>query len=172
MQDIASPAPAASPRAPSDRAEPAEGVAGGPIEDTRIELVEEQLHVGKRERTTGTIRVQTRVAEEHVLLSDTLRQQRIEVERVAMNRPIETAPDIRDEGDTVVIPVVEERLVVEKRLFLVEEVRLRRVASDARIEIPATRRVMHADVVRSSSPAESHAGSAPTPSNKGDTYGQ
>ena len=38
-------------------------------------------------------------------------------------------PTIREEGDTIVIPIVEEMLVIERRLLLKEEVRVRRVRS-------------------------------------------
>jgi uncharacterized protein (TIGR02271 family) len=50
----------------------------------------------------------------------------VEVERIAIDREIDTAPEIRNDGDTMIIPIVEERLVVEKRLFLREEVHVRR----------------------------------------------
>jgi uncharacterized protein (TIGR02271 family) len=52
------------------------------------------------------------------------------VERVPVGRVVEAAPQVRSEGDTMVVPVLEEVLVVEKRLMLKEEVRitLRRVA--------------------------------------------
>ena len=42
-----------------------------------------------------------------------------------MNCLIEEAPEIRTEGDTMIIPVVEERLIVVKQLFLKEEVHIR-----------------------------------------------
>jgi len=53
----------------------------------------------------------------------------VEIERTPMARHVEAMPAIREEGDTVVIPIVEEVLVVERRLFLKEEVRVRRVRS-------------------------------------------
>ena len=51
---------------------------------------------------------------------------RIEIERVPINRPIDAVPAIREEGDTTIMPVVEEILVVERRLILKEEIRMRR----------------------------------------------
>jgi Domain of unknown function (DUF2382) len=42
-----------------------------------------------------------------------------------MNRPVNAAPPVREEGETTVISVVEEVLVVERRLVLKEEIRLR-----------------------------------------------
>jgi stress response protein YsnF len=41
-------------------------------------------------------------------------------------------PTVREEGDTIVIPIVEEVLVVERRLFLKEEVHVGRVTSTER----------------------------------------
>lgn len=48
----------------------------------------------------------------------------VDVQRVAINQVVESVPDTRIEGDTTIIPVVEEILVVEKRLVLREEVRI------------------------------------------------
>jgi len=41
-------------------------------------------------------------------------------------------PAVREEGDTIIVPIVEEVLVIERRLFLKEEVRIRRVRSTER----------------------------------------
>ena len=49
-----------------------------------------------------------------------------------VNRPVEAAPPVREEGDTVVIPLVEETLVVEKRLMVREEIRITRRRVEAR----------------------------------------
>ena len=47
------------------------------------------------------------------------------VDRVPIGSFVNEAPAIRQEGDTIIVPVFEERLVVEKRLFLTEELRIR-----------------------------------------------
>lgn len=49
---------------------------------------------------------------------------RIEVDRVPVNTEVDVPPEIREEGDTLVVPVVEEVLVVTKRYRVVEEVRV------------------------------------------------
>jgi uncharacterized protein (TIGR02271 family) len=49
---------------------------------------------------------------------------RVEVERVPVNEELGTPPRIREEGDTLVVPVVEEVLVVTKRYRVIEEVRV------------------------------------------------
>jgi stress response protein YsnF len=66
-----------------------------------------------------------------------LLHERVRVTRTRVERPVSSAPPVRHEGDTLVIPVVEERVVVEKRLFVREEIRITRV----RTETPAGERV-------------------------------
>jgi stress response protein YsnF len=52
---------------------------------------------------------------------------RIEVEHVAIGRQVDTMPSAREEGNVTVIPVVDEVLLIEKRLILKEEVHIRRI---------------------------------------------
>jgi len=61
-------------------------------------------------------------------------------------------PAVRDEGDTIVIPIVEEVLVIERRLLLKEEVRVRRVRSTERHQETVTLR--HHEAVVTHLPAE------------------
>jgi uncharacterized protein (TIGR02271 family) len=49
---------------------------------------------------------------------------RVEVERVPVNQEVDAPPQIREEGDTLIVPVVEEVLVVTKRYRILEEVRV------------------------------------------------
>lgn len=92
--------------------------------DAAIPLVEERLEVGKREVQTGGVRVSTRVREREEVVDLPLKREAVEVERVAVGRVVETVPEVRREGDTLIVPLVEEVLVVEKRLVLREEVRV------------------------------------------------
>ena len=94
-----------------------------------LPVVEEVLAVGRRSTPTGRVRVTTRTEEQPVVVRENLVRGTVEVERRAIGEEVLTVPPVRDEGDTIVVPVVREELVVTKRLILVEEVRLRRVAS-------------------------------------------
>jgi len=49
---------------------------------------------------------------------------RVDVERVAVGEEYDAPPQVRQEGDTLVVPVVEEVLVVTKRYRVIEEVRV------------------------------------------------
>lgn len=94
--------------------------------DVRIPLVEERLVTSKREVETGRVRVRTLVDEQETIVRETLRHATVEVERVSVEREIDEVPPVREEDGVTIIPVVREVLVVEKKLILAEEVRLRR----------------------------------------------
>ena len=117
-----------------------------------LPLVEEALRVGKRRVETGRVRISVLTDADEQLVRETLRTERAEVERVAIGRELakgEEAPTTRQEEDgTVVVPVLEEVLVVERRLVLREEIRLRIVAAEEAVEETATLRRQRAVVER------------------------
>src|ERR1700712_215520 len=92
-----------------------------------LPLLSEELSVSRRIVETGVVKVSTVTHGREVLVDEPVVHERVEVERVAVGRFVDTFPDVREEGDTTIIPVVEEVIVVEKRLVLKEEVHLRRV---------------------------------------------
>jgi uncharacterized protein (TIGR02271 family) len=98
-------------------------------EEMIIALHAEELHVAKRQIDTGRVQVSTVTHQREQLVEELLARERVEVDRVAIDRPIDAMPPIREEGDVIIVPVVEEVLVVERRLRLKEEVRIRRVRS-------------------------------------------
>lgn len=57
-------------------------------------------------------------------------KEEVVVERVAVGRLVDGPVADRQEGDTLVLAVVEEVLVVEKRLMLKEEVRITRNSTE------------------------------------------
>lgn len=116
--------------------------------ETRIQLVEETVAIEKRAVTTGRVQVRTFVDEEQVRVAEALNREIVDVERVPIGQQVEVAPAVREEGEFLIVPVMEERLVIEKRLFLVEELRLRRTTVSVPVEADATRRVMRAEVTR------------------------
>lgn len=136
----------------------------GADEELVLPLIEEALRVGKRRVETGRVRVSLATEVEERLVRETLRSERVEVERVAVGRELalgEVAPVARREADgTLVVPVLEEVLVVERRLVLREEVRLRTVAAEETVEQPVTVRRQRAAVERLPAEAAGPAGGA------------
>jgi uncharacterized protein (TIGR02271 family) len=107
----------------------ADGRAPDLVDVETIPLVHEQLSVDKVSIDQGGYRIVKHVQTTTALADELLRDSSVEIERRPMNTPIEgsVVPTQRQEGDTLVIPVVREVLVTEKRLVLVEEVRITRV---------------------------------------------
>ena len=101
--------------------------------------------------------VHTIPEEEQLVLRDQIRREHVEVTHVPVDREVTEAPPIRTEGDVTIVPVLEERLVVEKRLFLVEELHLRRSTRIEQVEIPTTVRRMRVEIEREDlNPEEKH----------------
>ncbi len=92
--------------------------------DEIIELAEEQLRVSKCEVERGRVVIRTRVEERDEIAEAALRQEDVIVERVPIGRPVEAAPLVREEDGVLIVPVLEERLVVTTELVLKEEIRI------------------------------------------------
>ena len=119
-----------------------------PSDQSIVPLVRETLHVERRVVDTDHVRVRTVVEEVPVARSEEVGRGEVDVERVPTDRPVDTAPAPYLDGDTLVVPIVEERLVVEKRLFVVEELRIRRRTVTATVPITETLRRTRAVVER------------------------
>lgn len=117
-------------------------------EAAAIPLVEERLVVGKRQVETGRFRVRISIDEREERVPVELAHDEVEIERIPKNLPLAELPSVRLEGTTTIIPVVEEEVVVEKRLVLVEEIHVRRKTATAVEEIPVTLRSEEATVER------------------------
>src|SRR3712207_5250113 len=107
---------------------------GEVVDETVVPVVEETAVVRKERVATDTVRLHKRVREDEEVLDVPLRAEAIEVERVPVGRWLDAPPAVRREGETTVYPVVEEVLVVEKRLRLVEEVRVTRRQGTRRVQ--------------------------------------
>lgn len=125
-----------------------------------VPLVEERPVIRKRAKETGRVRIRTVVDEREQWVGEDLVHEEAVIERVPVNRIVEQLPEVRREGDVLVIPVVEERLIVEKQLVLKEEIHVRRERRLERFEQPITLRSTHAVVERTAG-AEQESGTTP-----------
>ena len=116
--------------------------------ETVIPLLAEEIAVSKQVVETGRVQVARVTHEREQLIDELLAHATVEIDRIPIGRQVEAMPAIRDEGDTIVIPIVEEVLVVERRLLLKEEVRVRRVRSTERHQESVTIRHHEAVVTR------------------------
>lgn len=113
-----------------------------------IPVVREELVVDKRTVEKGRVRVFKTVSEREEIIDEPLLHDEVEVERVAVNQIIPEPMVTRQEGDTMIIPVLEEVLVVEKRLLLKEEIHVRKVTRQARHAEHVTLREEQVEVER------------------------
>lgn len=95
-------------------------------EETVIPVIAEELLVDKRQVPTGGIRVHKLVREHEELVDLSLAKDQVDIRRVVVGRDVDGPLPVRREGETIIIPVVEEVLVVEKRLRLKEELHITR----------------------------------------------
>jgi len=116
--------------------------------ETVIPVFEEELSVAKRVVETARVRV-SRITHNHQqMVDEMLQHEKVEIERVPIDRPVDSMPSIRQEGDVTIIPVVEEVLKIERQLVLKEEVHLRRVKTAERYQERVTLRRQEATVSR------------------------
>jgi len=99
-------------------------VAAG--EEVTIPVLREEVVIQTRQVQSGGVRVHKLVNERTETVEQPTMRDQVEVERVSIGRVVDaqTMPHARQEGDTLIIPILEEMLVVEKRIVLKEEVRI------------------------------------------------
>ena len=113
-----------------------------------VPLVEERAVVLKRKKVTGAVRVRTVVRKDEETIDEPVHNEEIAVERVPVDRWVEAAVPVRQEGDTTIISLMEEVVVVTKRLRVVEEVRLTKRPSTRNVSKRVTLRREEAVVER------------------------
>jgi uncharacterized protein (TIGR02271 family) len=114
----------------------------------RLDLVEERVEIGKRQVERGRVVVRTRVEEHEEFAEVALRREDVSVERVPVGRPVEAAPAVREEDGVLIVPVLEERLVVTTELVLVEEIRITKRSRTETVREPVVLRSERAEVER------------------------
>jgi uncharacterized protein (TIGR02271 family) len=86
----------------------------------------EDLDVQKRLVETGKVRITKVVHEREAVVDEPLFHDKVAITRVPMQRVVDGPVPVREENGTTIISVVEEVLVVEKRLMLREEIHIRK----------------------------------------------
>jgi uncharacterized protein (TIGR02271 family) len=110
-------------------------MAGIPAEPERqdpltVPVLEERLSVEVQRVDTGRgVRIHKTVAEHPVTIDERLARDEVEVRHVPVDQIVAAgeAPTTRYEGDTLVVPILEEVLVVERRLRIREELHITKV---------------------------------------------
>jgi uncharacterized protein (TIGR02271 family) len=134
---LTEPAPAPKGEAAPDQAEP----------DT-LQLFAEEAHVLRRTVESGRVRIATVTHTRDHLVDELLARTNVEVERVPIGRVIDAIPPIGGDADHTVIPIVEETVVVERKLVLKEELHIRRKRTTERYQETVKLRHQTAEVTR------------------------
>lgn len=117
------------------------------VETIVMPLAVEDAVVSKRVRRTLVSASRTTSNRSEAVDVD-LKQERVVIERVPVGRVVDAVPPVRQEGDVTIMPVVEEELVVVRRLVLKEEVHIRRVQTAVSHVETVTLRQQHVSVTR------------------------
>jgi uncharacterized protein (TIGR02271 family) len=119
---------------------------GAPEDEVRVQRAEEEIRVETRERESGAMRVRKRVRTDRERIEVPKKRVEVTVERVPVDGGAvpagdgaSTAPQIGEEE--IVVPVIEEEIVVEKRPVVKEEIRIRKqVVEDTEVVEEEVRR--------------------------------
>ena len=94
-----------------------------------VPVIEEVLHVGTRLVDSGRgVRIHQKVLQTPHLVEQSLLREEMTIEHIQHDLLLapNEVPEVRYEGETLIIPVLEEVLVVQKQLRLKEEIRVTR----------------------------------------------
>jgi stress response protein YsnF len=105
-----------------------------------IPVLEEELNLHTRKVPKGGVRVEIRTETLEEVAGVTMHEDVVDIKRVPVELPVEKPPPVRTEGDVLIVPVLEEVVVVERRLMLKEELHIRRERTSKEVDIPVTRR--------------------------------
>lgn len=94
-------------------------------EDT-IEVHAEDVDISKRLVERGRVRIESSVEDVPFSRDVEYGQDVVDVKHVPIDEEFDEIPQTRQEGNTIIIPVVEEVVVISKRYRLVEEVHVTR----------------------------------------------
>jgi uncharacterized protein (TIGR02271 family) len=90
-----------------------------------IPVIEEYVTLDKQEVEVGRLHIRKKIKEQDEIISIPLFHDDFNIEHVKVGKQVDGAlPEVRFEGDTIVIPVLREEVIIQKRLMLVEEVRI------------------------------------------------
>ena len=123
-------------------------------ENSKLTLLAEELTVRREVVETGRVRVSKQTHTREIAVDEDLVKESAEIETIPIGRQIFEMPSIRHEGETVILPIVEEIVYTERRLILKEEVRITRRNTTEQFHDRVTVRYQEAVVTRVQSATE------------------
>ena len=114
--------------------------------DVTLKLAEEQIELTKQKVVDGRVRVTRSTTEHDEVINTLLNKEKVEVEHVAKAQHVEPMPEIREENGVLIVPVVEEEIVVVRKLVLKEEIHIRKVQETVPFQEVVTRRKQQVNI--------------------------
>jgi uncharacterized protein (TIGR02271 family) len=138
------------PPSPPDRSTQDDAYATGPGSKKAdvLQLFAEEAKVSRQTVETGRVRVARVTHTRDHLVDELLARTDVEIERVPIGRVVDAIPPIKEDADLTIVPVVEETVVVERRLVLKEELHIRRIHTTERYQETVKLRHQTAQVTR------------------------
>lgn len=97
-----------------------------------IPVIQEQAHLEKRTVETGRVRITKQVHEREEVVDEALFEEEVEIKRVVVNRVVDQPVSVRYEGETMIVPLLKEVLVVQKQLMVEEELHITKKRKEKR----------------------------------------
>jgi stress response protein YsnF len=113
-----------------------------------VPLHTEDIAISKRVVPKNRVQIATVTRRHDECVEELLAREQVEIERTPIGKEIDVMPPVREEGDVIIVPVVEEVLVVARKLMLKEEVRIRRVRNIERYQETVMLRKQEAIITR------------------------
>ncbi len=124
-------------------------------EEMVLPVLREELEISKQKVPTGSVLIHKTVREREEVVDEPLFTNAVQIERVPMNRVVDSVIPVRQQGDITVISVVEEMLVLTKQLVLKEEIRISNRHSEMRNPQRVSLRTEEVTVERGNAPDSS-----------------
>ena len=128
-----------------------------------VPLVDEHLEVRKQWVQSGEVIVRRSVQTSQQTIPVELLHEEVQVDRLPVNRPLAEGEQTQPwwDGEVMVVPVIEEEIVVSKRLVVREEVRIskRKVSRQEEVSDTIRSQQVHIDTTGTLKPRDD----APTP---------
>ncbi|HEX2529242.1 MAG TPA: DUF2382 domain-containing protein [Geminicoccus sp.] len=120
----------------------------------QVELLEERLKIDRRIVELGRTHVAIEVETRQQFVEALLHEEEVTVDRITIDQFVDEVPPVREEHGVLIVPVVEEQLVVGTRLVLKEELRIKKLSQEVpvrrmiplRAELATVRRVDEPDL--------------------------
>lgn len=170
MEEEDNPPPPASDPQGTQSEESRATPSGGSGADV-LQLFAEEAKVARRTLEVGRVRIATVTHTRDHLVDELLARTHVEVERIPVGRPIDAIPPVKEEAELTIVPIVEETVIVERKLVLTEELHIRRKQTTERFQQTVPLRYQTAQVTRIPAPgqADTEAAGSITKRNPEDT---